>query len=155
MPIQFKQKCEKEGCEEQSCGCECLEVTDPYSFRVSVVLPAWSRRFRDINFRNFVETTIRSEAPAHTYLKLCWVSHEGMRAFEDCLCEWEEELAVLGKAVTGVGHMSGSLTDKDGNEQAIYSLETADGSKMEIALCGTKSDEPALRQVPETKLLED
>ena len=36
---------------------------DPYSFRATVVLPYWPARFQQPEFRAFLETTLRQEAP--------------------------------------------------------------------------------------------
>ena len=71
----------------------CDEVVDPYTFRASVVLPAWPPRFRDLAFRRFVEATLRREAPAHVALRVCWVSHHQMRAFEEAQDAWRDALA--------------------------------------------------------------
>ncbi|MDX2246139.1 MAG: hypothetical protein SF052_05160 [Bacteroidia bacterium] len=78
-------------------GCEdgCPEVTDPYSFHASVVIPAWPHRFQNIHFRRLMEETIRLEAPAHVYLRICWIGHEQMRLFEQKLNQWECALAEL------------------------------------------------------------
>lgn len=54
-------------CHESCCG------IDPYSFRVSVVLPGFTQRFSDIHFRNYMEELIREELPAHVLAKICWV----------------------------------------------------------------------------------
>jgi hypothetical protein len=67
---------------------------DPYSFRMSFVLPAWPTRFRSSYFREFVERTIREETPAHIYVKICWVSLQQMRDFEDAYHPWLESLNV-------------------------------------------------------------
>jgi hypothetical protein len=75
--------------------CDCPEVRDPYSFRMSVVLPSWPARFRDLRFRRFVEETLRREAPAHVLLRICWVSHDQMRAFEQAYDAWAAALAAL------------------------------------------------------------
>lgn len=56
-------------CEE---GCE-ADVFDPYSYRVSVVLPGYAYRFQDPDFRRYAETVIRQEIPAHVLAKICWV----------------------------------------------------------------------------------
>ena len=69
-------------------GPECVEVADPYSFRATVVLPSWPRRFADIQFRRFVERTLREEAPAHVFVRICWVSHTQMQEFEDAYEAW-------------------------------------------------------------------
>lgn len=54
-------------CKESCCG------IDPYSFRVSVVLPGYTQRFSNIHFRNFMEELIREELPAHVLAKICWI----------------------------------------------------------------------------------
>jgi len=56
-------------CEED---CE-TDVFDPYSYRVSVVLPGFAYRFQDPDFRRYAETVIRQEIPAHVLAKVCWV----------------------------------------------------------------------------------
>ncbi|MCP3669621.1 MAG: hypothetical protein GY814_04180 [Gammaproteobacteria bacterium] len=76
-------------------ACDCTEVIDPYSFRLSVVLPAWSSRFKDMGFRQFVEDTLRREAPAHVFLKICWISHSQMVEFETIHSDWAESLSQL------------------------------------------------------------
>lgn len=50
------------------CGC-----IDPYSYRLSVVLPGYTQRFGDIDFRNFMEELIREELPAHILPRICWI----------------------------------------------------------------------------------
>ncbi|MGV3609528.1 MAG: hypothetical protein ACO1N0_01170 [Fluviicola sp.] len=54
-------------CKESCCG------IDPYSFRVSVVLPGYTQRFSDSYFRKFMEELIREELPAHVLAKICWI----------------------------------------------------------------------------------
>ena len=71
-------------------NCEDCDTRDPYSFRVSVVLPAYARRFLDMDFRRYCERTIRSEMPAHIYPKICWVSNEQLYEFELAYKEWLE-----------------------------------------------------------------
>ena len=46
---------------------------DPYSFRVSIVLPGFTYRFSNPDFRNYMENVIREELPAHIVPKICWV----------------------------------------------------------------------------------
>ena len=81
--------------------CECVEVTDPYSFRLSVALPAWPDRFRDVRFRRYVEEMLRSEAPAYIFLKICWISHDQMRQLEECLGNWRGELGKPARSLRG------------------------------------------------------
>ncbi len=82
------------------------EARDPYSFRVTVVLPSWPARFQNLNFRRLVERTLRAEAPAHVLLKICWISHDQMRRFEDSYERWALALADLVKPVE-------SLTERE------------------------------------------
>lgn len=57
------------------CDCEDCEPLDPYSFRVSVVLPGWTERFSNMDFRNFMEDLIRRELPAHVLARICWIGY--------------------------------------------------------------------------------
>ncbi|MGL5889248.1 MAG: hypothetical protein ACRC3B_05150, partial [Bacteroidia bacterium] len=65
---------------------------DPYSFRMSFILPAWPTRFRSSYFRQYIEQTIREETPAHIYVKICWVGLQQMRDFETAYKPWLESL---------------------------------------------------------------
>ncbi|GJL83485.1 MAG: hypothetical protein DHS20C01_31190 [marine bacterium B5-7] len=75
-------------------GCRDIEgkispvKADPYSFRATVVVPYWPRRFRDIEFRRFFERTLRMETPAHVFLRICWVDACQMRTFERAYRWW-------------------------------------------------------------------
>ena len=56
-----------------TCGAE-----DPYSFRLSLVMPGWSGAFNtDLEMRNFADRSIRQEIPAHLVGKICWVGNDG------------------------------------------------------------------------------
>ncbi|MFD1614236.1 hypothetical protein [Gelatiniphilus marinus] len=55
--------------------CESCGPTDPYSFRVSVILPGWTTRFSNKDFRNYTEKIIREEIPAHVLARICWIGH--------------------------------------------------------------------------------
>lgn len=80
MPVCLDENCD-------FCGDE-----DPYSFRVSVVLPYWPERFRNLAFRDLVERTLREEAPAHVQVKICWVGQKQMAILDDLHREWLEAL---------------------------------------------------------------
>ncbi|MGY3051887.1 hypothetical protein ACVWYG_000074 [Pedobacter sp. UYEF25] len=69
-------------------GCRNCMDTDPYSFRISVVLPAYAPRFLNIAFRQYAERTIRMEAPAHTFVKICWVGNEQLINFQNAYKHW-------------------------------------------------------------------
>lgn len=53
---------------------DCQPV-DPYSFRVTVVLPGWTYRFSNSDFREYMENRIREELPAHVLARICWVGY--------------------------------------------------------------------------------
>ncbi len=76
-----------EGCLNEE-GDICFLRSDPYSFRATVVLPYWPDRFREPSFRSFFERTMRGEAPAHVYLRICWVDTCQMHAFETAYRRW-------------------------------------------------------------------
>lgn len=75
------------------CEDPCDHNEDPYSFRISFVLPCWPKRFRDKGFRRFVEKTIQSETPAHIHAKVYWLGIEQMRQYEDAYSEWLIEMS--------------------------------------------------------------
>jgi len=83
-----------------TCGAE-----DPYSFRLTFVMPGWTEPFNtDLQMRDFADRTIREEIPAHLVGKICWVGNDG---FVEDLCEpVVTELALLleekGKTAGGV-----------------------------------------------------
>ncbi|RMA58865.1 hypothetical protein [Ulvibacter antarcticus] len=54
-------------------NCETCSPIDPYSFRVTIILPGWTYRFGNISFRRFAEQLIREELPAHVLAKICWI----------------------------------------------------------------------------------
>ena len=59
-------------CTEEGMPCS---PTDPYSFRVSIILPGWTERFSNIDFRSFMEDLIRRELPAHVLARICWIGY--------------------------------------------------------------------------------
>lgn len=68
----------------------CLDCTeeDPYSYRLHVILPAYSSRFSDMEFRRFVEEVIRQEMPAHILPRICWVNQAQMATLEKEYRAW-------------------------------------------------------------------
>lgn len=75
-------------CVDENCD-ECSD-TDPYSFRVSVVMPAYASRFLKMDFRHYTEKVMREEMPSHLMPKICWVNNEQLSEFEDAYHEWLE-----------------------------------------------------------------
>lgn len=77
-------------CDPNSCD----NNEDPYSFRTTVVLPCWPKRFRDATFKNLVEKTIVSEMPAHVHARIIWLGMSEMKRFETAYYNWLEELSI-------------------------------------------------------------
>jgi len=76
---------------------ECCADDDPYSYRLHFVLPAYAGRFQNMDFRRFVEETIRTETPAHLLPKICWVDPDDMALVESA---WRDCIALLAGAAT-------------------------------------------------------
>lgn len=56
--------------------CATCGEADPYSFQLTIVMPAWATPFdENIELRRFADRTIRLETPAHLLGKICWVSN--------------------------------------------------------------------------------
>ncbi len=74
-------------------GCDFCGEQDPFSFRMSVVLPYWPQHFKNMAFRDYFENMLRKEAPAHTLAKICWLNNDDMRRFEAAYKAWLVALA--------------------------------------------------------------
>lgn len=59
-----------------------------YAFQISILLPNWTARFSDSDFRLYVEGTIREECPAHIYANIHWLNMSTMKEFEDIFKDW-------------------------------------------------------------------
>lgn len=58
------------------CADECDDCSiDPYSYRVSIVIPGYTYRFSNPDFRRYMENIIKEELPAHILPRICWVGH--------------------------------------------------------------------------------
>ncbi|WP_339754600.1 hypothetical protein [Algoriphagus aquimarinus] len=64
---------------EEECVCT---LDDPYTCMAHVILPYWSGRFTNTEFRRFLEKKIKRETPAHVFLTICWISPSHMKALE-------------------------------------------------------------------------
>jgi uncharacterized protein YegP (UPF0339 family) len=80
LPVSINDDCPMEGHE------------DAYSFRATCIMPYWIGRFRNMDFRKFVERTIRTETPAHIFMKICWINQEQMTAFQEAYQAWLIEM---------------------------------------------------------------
>lgn len=79
---------------------------DAYSFRTTVVMPAWPPRFGEMSFRNYLDRFIRKQSPAHIYTRICWVSEADMDAFEDAFSTWKALLPVRNQAGSMPAYLS-------------------------------------------------
>ncbi len=61
---------------------------DPYSFRIAVILPGYSMRLRNKDFRRYAERLIRLETPAHVLPRICFIGIDQMKEFEDLYELW-------------------------------------------------------------------
>jgi len=75
------------------CEEPCDHNEDPYSFRVTFVLPCWPGRFRNKGFRKFVEKTIYEETPSHIHPKIFWLGITEMREYEEPYFDWLIEMS--------------------------------------------------------------
>jgi|GEM_PF-358735 len=75
------------------CEEPCDHDEDPYSFRLTFVLPCWAKRFRNKGFKKFVEKTIRAETPAHIKANIFWLGIDEMRNFEEPYFNWLIEMS--------------------------------------------------------------
>lgn len=71
----------------------CFEPgADPYSFIATIVLPAWSSRFRDADGRSILENYLYREAPAHVLLRILWLKPKDFCEFEYVFKNWNQWL---------------------------------------------------------------
>jgi hypothetical protein len=73
---------------------EYCKPLDPYSYRISVILPGYSPRLRNTAFRTFAERLIRMETPAHVLPRICFIGRDQMVAFETLYKKWLEKKLV-------------------------------------------------------------
>lgn len=58
--------------------CTTCGEEDPYSFRLTFVMPGWTRQYTEnLDLRRFADRTIRQETPSHLVAKICWVGNDG------------------------------------------------------------------------------
>jgi len=78
------------------CAEDCMEdccIPDPYSFKISIILPGYTFRFSDINFRNYAEDVIRQEIPSHILGKICWIGYrkDHINTVDNDLVDFEKD----------------------------------------------------------------
>ena len=70
---------------------------DPYSFRITVVLPGETELLSNMRFRQYLERSIRETTPSHIFPKICWVSNVQMRDFGDAYTNWRHKYLSFAK----------------------------------------------------------
>ena len=73
---------------------ECI-TPDHFSMQLTVVLPGWLAISSSMDFRAFTENLIRTEAPAHVALKICWIDPSLMFLFEKTTEAFFNEMAKM------------------------------------------------------------
>jgi hypothetical protein len=66
---------------------------DPYSFIVTVALPAWPARFRKPENRVLLESIVQREMPAHILARILWLAPSDMCRFEHLYAGWIDALS--------------------------------------------------------------
>jgi hypothetical protein len=83
---------------------------DPYSFWITVVLPAGTRRFKDKDFQQYFEQIFLAETPAHIAVCFLWVDDRvWMKRFEDAFEKWREAKAKCSPDECNVTEMAKNL----------------------------------------------
>jgi hypothetical protein len=67
---------------------EYIPGTDPYSFWATVVLPAWTPRFRSLDRREAFRQMLHREAPAMVGLNILWLDPRQMCRFDEAFRAW-------------------------------------------------------------------
>jgi hypothetical protein len=67
-----------------------ITLDDFYAFRISVVFPAWTARFNDLEFQKLAESMVRLNCPAHVLPAFYWLGIAAMREFESKYRTWLE-----------------------------------------------------------------
>lgn len=67
----------------------CCDDEDPYSFRLTFMMLGSVEPFKtNMEFREFVDRTIRQETPSHLVVKICWVDNGEFDMLEDAWYKW-------------------------------------------------------------------
>jgi hypothetical protein len=89
--------CSETGC--RTCGDE-----DPYSFKMTFVMPGWLKPFdSSMEMRSFADRTIQEETPSHLVCKICWVGNDGFGDEPEAAVVVELADLLMEKGVTSGG----------------------------------------------------
>jgi hypothetical protein len=65
-----------------------INLQNPFSHVVTVLLPTWPSRFQKEGYRKYIEEFIYEEFPAHLAVNIKWLDFEDMKNFEEQLREY-------------------------------------------------------------------
>lgn len=102
--------------------CETCGGEDPYSFRLTFVMPGWTAPYNvNMDRRNFADHTIRLETPAHLLAKICWVGNDGFieNPCDPIITELVELLMTRGRNTDGENPLE---TDACACADAMYGV---------------------------------
>lgn len=100
--------------------CLFCQFDDPYSFIISVILPAWQGRFFNQEFRRFLDRTLRLECPAHLVMNVCWVDCKQMGEVELKYKKWILENAKANPNKTAVSKALNELIEVLKQIRSVY-----------------------------------
>jgi uncharacterized protein YegP (UPF0339 family) len=112
-----------EVCVDSDCD-SCPGNIDPYSFRITLIVPYWPKRFNNMAFRRFFEKTVRMETPAHIHAKICWANEEDMILFEDAYKLWLTEKSKQKPDPGLISQLSEDLIIIMNNIRSVYPYAT-------------------------------
>lgn len=69
---------------------ETLFSDDPYSWRISLILPSWSVRFQSEKLMRLFENIVKLHLPAHLQVSFFWINMEEMLQFEEAYFNWRK-----------------------------------------------------------------
>ncbi len=125
-------------CIEEDCAEDC--GLDPYSFRITIILPAHAQNFDNVSYRDFLGKVIRLETPAHILPKICWVEKADLGKFEDAYQNWLQ-LKTTGKINSANGKKAVAALNK-----ILFSLRSThpDGELSSTNPDEEQPDDPAV-----------
>ncbi len=114
--------------------CDACQIVDPYTCVASIILPHWQGRFDNMDFRKSFDRQLRMEAPAHTFLNICWVSCEQMAEFEGKYKAWLVENAKKKKDYAKLSTSLNELIDILTKLRNVYPVGTLHDCKEDDTL---------------------
>jgi hypothetical protein len=110
-------------------------VKDPYSMKVTVVLPGWLDVTQNHQFRNVVETVIAEEFPAHIAVKICWIDPLQMKNLEESYDNYLKCLRDTTDKTDALAAFAHHLSQLKNSYQETYTLDS-NGERVNKTLLG-------------------